>query len=188
MNRFERIVGGAFFSAVLLFGFYGLVVHALEGEPRFVPNDLYVEECGECHFAYPPDLLPVESWQRIMIGLEDHFGDNAELDEETAAEILVYLEDQGLNRGKPSPMSRLLRGLPEPPPLRITELPSFLNMHYLVARQLEIREFEEGFLSPCADCHREAALGIYDKDRLHPGYGPANWGGKRDESNDELDR
>lgn len=185
MNSQQRLIGGVLFGAIVTFGLYGLVVHALEGEPRYVPNELYVEECGECHFAYPPDLLPVASWQAIMSGLEDHFGDNAELDEETAAEILAYLEDQGLSRGKSSPMSRLLRGLPEPPPLRITELPAFLNMHYLVARQLEIQEFKEGFLSPCADCHREAALGIYDKDRLHPGYGPANWGGKPDGADKE---
>ena len=163
---------------ILLFGIYGVVAHGLEGKPEYETNQDYIEECGACHLAYAPDLLPVESWQQIMLGLEDHFGDNAELDQETSDILRTYLETHGLSRGRASKMSRLLRGVPSPPPRRITELPAFLNMHYSVPRQLGVTELKEGYLSPCADCHRQAAEGIYDAERLHPGYGPANWGGE----------
>ena len=43
-------------------------------------SKLYGQECGSCHFPYQPGLLPAVSWERIMGGLEDHFGENAELD------------------------------------------------------------------------------------------------------------
>ena len=182
MNQFQTAFGTLLLGAVLLFGISGIMVNALEGQPAlFVQDETYIEECGACHLAYAPDLLPVTSWQRVMVGLEDHFGENAELDDQSAEHISGYLDSHGLSRGNPSRMSRLLRGLPEPPPLRITELPSFVNMHYLVARQLEVEELHEGFLSPCADCHREAELGIYDKERLHPGYGPSVWGDAKED-------
>ena len=181
MNSTQKTIGTLLLAGVLLFGMTGVVVNALEGQPAlFEPDEVYIEECGACHLAYAPDLLPVTSWELLMADLEDHFGESAELDSSTADHISIYLASNGLTRGSPSRMSRLLRGLPEPPPLRITELPSFVNMHYLVARQLEVEELREGFLSPCADCHREAELGIYDKERLHPGYGPAIWGGTKD--------
>ena len=173
------LVGGALLGSVLVFGVSGVIALAVEGEPaRFAEDALYIEECGACHLAYPPDLLPVVSWQAIMEGLEDHFGEDATLDEATASHITAYLELQGLQRGKPSAMSRLLRNLPAEPPLRITELPAFTNMHYEIPIQLQVKALEVGFLSPCADCHREAAKGIYDKDRIHPGYGPDVWGGQ----------
>lgn len=182
MNTMQKTIGKLMLGGVLVFGFYGVLVNAVEGKPALYPQDeVYMEECGACHLAYAPDLLPVESWQRVLAGLEDHFGENAEVDPETLAHLSGYLEEQGLSRGRPSPMSRLLRGLPAEPPIRITELPSFVNMHFLVAQQLEVGELREGFLSPCADCHRDAELGIYDKDRLHPGYGPDVWGGKSGE-------
>jgi hypothetical protein len=39
---------------------------------------LYKDECGSCHFAYPPTMLPAASWERVMAGLGAHFGDNAD--------------------------------------------------------------------------------------------------------------
>ena len=74
-------------------------------------------------------------------------------------------------------MSEMLRNLPQNPPLRMTEFPAFLAAHEIIGEQLEMESFPEGFLSPCADCHRQAADGIFEKDRMHPGYGPSNWGG-----------
>jgi len=51
----------------------------------------WAEECGACHVAYPPQLLPAASWTRIMDGLADHFGENAELPADTANRIRAYL-------------------------------------------------------------------------------------------------
>ena len=62
-------------------------------EFRPVDNDNYVEECGACHFAYPPGLLTEASWKKLLApaALEDHFGENAELDDVTLAEITGFV-------------------------------------------------------------------------------------------------
>jgi mono/diheme cytochrome c family protein len=176
ISRTRWFIGIALLGAVLVFGLSGVVSNAREGDqPRYEQNALYIEECGACHLAYPPPLLPTKTWQGIMASLEDHFGDNAEMDEETTAHLDSYHERLVLQKGAPTLMSQMLRDLPDDPPLRVTEFPSFLRAHEVIAQQLDIEEFAEGFLSPCADCHREAADGIFDKDRLHPGYGPQAW-------------
>ncbi|HHL31474.1 MAG TPA: hypothetical protein ENJ41_02735 [Oceanospirillales bacterium] len=41
-------------------------------------NANYTEECGGCHFAYQPGLLPEKSWLKIMTDLQNHFDENAE--------------------------------------------------------------------------------------------------------------
>ncbi len=176
MSNTRWAIGSVLLGAVLVFGLYGIVINATESERELFEQDaVYIEECGACHLAYPPGLLPVQSWQGIMLGLEDHFGESAETDAETAAHIANYLERVALQKGKPSPMSQMLRNMPDDPPLRITEFPAFITAHDEIPKQLQVEKLAEGFLSPCADCHREAASGIFDKDRLHPGYGPKVW-------------
>lgn len=49
-------------------------------------------ECGTCHIAYPPQLLPAPSWRRVMSGLDKHFGTDAGLDARTATEQGDYRE------------------------------------------------------------------------------------------------
>ena len=38
-------------------------------------NQAYQSECGGCHFAYQPGLLPGKDWERIMDSLVEHYGD-----------------------------------------------------------------------------------------------------------------
>ena len=49
------------------------------------------EECGSCHLAFPPQMLPARSWDRIMHSLGDHFGEDASLGEAARADIAAYL-------------------------------------------------------------------------------------------------
>ncbi len=174
MSKTRWSIGSALLGAVLVFGLYGIVIGASENA-RYEQDAVYIEECGACHLAYPPGLLPVQSWQGIMSGLEDHFGESAETDADTASYVSNYLERVALKKGEPSPVSKMLRNMPDDPPLRITELPAFITAHDEIPKQLQVEKLPVGFLSPCADCHREAADGIFDKDRLHPGYGPPVW-------------
>ena len=177
MSRMQWLSGSVLSSVILLFAVQGVVTNVRAGEFRYITDDVYKEECGACHLAYPPPLLPEQTWTAIMDGLDDHFDDNAEVDDDTATHILSYLHEHALGKGLPSTMSKMMRNLPENPPLRITEFPAFIDAHALIKEQLEIDEFKEGFLSPCADCHRQASVAIFDKELLHPGYGPSNWGG-----------
>ena len=181
MTLIQKMTGWGLFLPILVFAFYGVVQEVQAGNFRYIRDQTYIEECGACHFAYPPQLLPPLTWTAIMTGLDEHFGENAELDAETSTQILQYLHIHGLGVAPASRMSKMMRNIPDEPPLRITEFPAFKDAHAVVAEQLELTALEAGFLSPCADCHRLANSGIFDKELLHPGYGPANWGGTKSE-------
>ena len=176
MNRLQTVAGSFLLGGILAFTLYGFLARAQVHKP-YEQDAIYIEECGACHIAYPPGLAPTKTWDKLMMNLADHFGDNSELDKEAFAYIAKYLEAEALRPGKPTVMSEMLRNMPDEPPLRITEFPAFLAAHQVIGVQLEMEDFPEGFLSPCADCHRQATQGVFEKDRMHPGYGPSNWGG-----------
>ena len=120
----------------------------------------YRSECGSCHLAYPPGLLSPSEWTRVMSGLEQHFGDNAELGPEARSEITAYLTRHG--------------GRDQPPQsaLRITGKRWFRHEHdELPARMVQDNPQVRSF-SNCAACHRDAAQGGFDEHRvLVPNYG-----------------
>lgn len=106
------------------------------------------KECGECHMAFQPGLLPAQSWSRIMGGLTDHFGENASLPDEIAADINIYLTS---NAGRGD--GRLLR---------ITEQRWWLHEHKLRAEVWTRPKVRSK--ANCEACHIDAAKGIYEDD------------------------
>ena len=128
----------------------------------------YQEECGSCHMAYPPGLLPSESWQKVMAGLADHFGENAELDSKQARDIEIYLVKHSRSIG-------YRKLLPDPEtdiPSSITELPYFKREHYEIPQRLVEENDKVGSLSQCNACHRYAEQGYFDEDSVViPGFG-----------------
>ncbi len=136
-----------------------------------VTNPLYREECGSCHMAYPPGLLPPQSWEKTMASLDDHFGENAELPEKERVEILNYLLDNAAGRSDyrlGNKMIRKLRGTP----LRITELPYFRHEHRELPRRMVQDNPKVRSFSQCDACHRDAEKGRFDEHSVNiPGFG-----------------
>jgi hypothetical protein len=100
-------------------------------------------ECGGCHVAYPPRLLPAASWRALIASLDRHFGTDASLDAATAAPILAYLE---ANAG---------RGGADAATTRITETRWFRREHAEVASAVWSRA-AIGSRGNCSACHRQA--------------------------------
>jgi hypothetical protein len=138
-----------------------------------VKNAVYQEECGSCHFAYPPGLLPARSWQAIMTGLDDHFGDNAELSPDRRQAIARYLSDNSADQAGGRRSRQLLRGLPDNvTPLRITELPHFRREHREVPARVLRNNPQLSSMSQCPACHGDAKQGYFSERRIAiPGYG-----------------
>lgn len=140
---------------------------------RPVDNPLYRDECGACHFAYQPGLLPARSWEAIMTNLDDHFGENAELDAATQDELTRYLvqyaadrDDYGRSRGFAASVAR------GDAPLRVTETRYFRGKHDEVPLRLVEGNPDVGSFSNCAACHQGAAEGSYDEHQVRiPGVG-----------------
>ncbi|OQX32673.1 MAG: hypothetical protein B0D94_00280, partial [Candidatus Sedimenticola endophacoides] len=129
-------------------------------------TELYVRECGGCHFPYQPGLLPAESWERIMRGLDEHFGENAELGDPDRKTLTNYLLDNAagrVNRGLPNKIMSAQRG--RAMPLRITEMRYFVYEHSEIPRRAAQDNPDVKSLSNCDSCHRRAHQGLYQECR-----------------------
>jgi len=193
MSKTRWLTGMVVMATALTFGILGISINAQEtlrtvddeesdeheyrdyaDSPKrvFVQDKVYIEECGACHFAYPPGLLPAKSWRDMMGGLEDHFGENAELDKTTTSHITRYLDQLALGKGSRSQMRKMSRNLLDKAPKRITELPYFIHEHEEIPKRMLTNNLGLGSLSQCDSCHKDAEKGVFDEDRVFiPGFG-----------------
>lgn len=138
-----------------------------------VDNALYKEECGSCHFAYQPGLLPARSWKRIMGGLEDHFDENAELEAVDRQKLTTYLTENAADVSNYKRSRRIASSLnASDAPLRVSGIKYFRRKHdglppRMVKGNSKVRSF-----SNCQVCHAQAAKGSYNEHEVRvPGYG-----------------
>ena len=123
--------------------------------PRSVPQ-AYTQECAACHTAYPPGMLPARSWQRIMGGLDQHFGTDASLDAATVTQLGQWLQTHA---------GTYKRVNEEPPQDRITRSAWFERKH----RGIDPAVWKHASVKSaanCAACHTGAHQGQYDDDNL----------------------
>ncbi len=144
---------------------------------RPVMNAEYQNECGACHMAYPPGLLPARSWERIMGGLADHFGDNAELAPETEAAIKAYLLANAAERADSRRAAKFLASIAaNQTPIRITETRYFVRKHDEIPERMVTGNPQVKSFANCVTCHRNAEKGVFDDDDVRiPGYERAHF-------------
>lgn len=110
----------------------------------------YTAECGSCHLAFPPRLLPGRSWTKLLGGLSDHFGQNAEVDAKTLKQLETFL----VQNGGRDPGGAV--------PLRITELRWWVKEHDEIPASTYQRK---AVMSPanCGACHPGASQGDFEE-------------------------
>ncbi len=137
----------------------GLTTAALADSGNLNPRQMlpsYQQECAACHLAYPAGLLPARSWDRIMNGLDKHYGTDASLDAATVQQIGQWLQ---ANAGTYKRVSA------PPPQDRITESAWFLRKH----RKLDAPVWQHASVKSaanCAACHTRAEQGSFDEREL----------------------
>lgn len=143
--------------------------------PDVMPADnaLYREECGSCHFAYQPGLMPAKDWRSIMASLQQHFGDDASLAQQQADRIRDYLVQHAANRAGQSRARAFAAGMGHGEGLpRITTGRYFRHEHYEVPTRFVTGNPDVGSFSNCPACHVNAGSGIYNEHQVNiPGYG-----------------
>jgi hypothetical protein len=115
----------------------------------------YLKECGACHVAYPPRLLPASSWRALLAGLDRHFGDDASLEPEARAALERWLVENAGRERRPGAA----------PPLRITESRWFEDEHDEVPPDAAARPSVRS-LANCGACHPAAERWDFDEDRV----------------------
>lgn len=138
-----------------------------------VDHDKYLKECGACHFAYQPGLLPAISWERMMANLSDHFGDNAELPADEATTIRNYLLNNAAGRVNATLPKKIMQGSDaKQPVMRITETAYFIKEHHELTPKMVKDNPEVRSLSRCDACHTRASEASFSEREIKiPGYG-----------------
>jgi hypothetical protein len=120
-------------------------------------NVLWQTECSSCHVAFPPRLLPADSWRAVMSGLDKHFGSDASLDPAAAKEIGAFLDkNAGSNRHATSPGK---------PILRITETRWFVREHDEISDRTW-KNPKVKSAANCAACHVQAESGNFSEHNI----------------------
>ncbi len=149
--NYKKLIISAFILPMLATPF---VANADDDNVPPIKDALVLEECGACHLAFQPAFLPKESWKKMMGDLENHFGEDASLDNDSAKAIEAYLVAHA-SRKK-------FKG--DRAPLRITELRWFTHEHSeREAKNMMKKKKVKSFVE-CAACHIDADRGIYDDD------------------------
>ncbi len=126
-------------------------------------NKVWRQECGSCHTAFHPGLLPERSWRKLMGGLDRHFGENASLDAPTQKSIADFLAANAADRSAARRAKKVAASIPDgEAPLRITETPWFERKHDELAPQVWRRK-NIGSRANCGACHAGADTGNFSE-------------------------
>lgn len=125
----------------------------------------YEAECGACHLAYPPGMLPARSWARLLEGLDDHFGENAELDPEVRVSLGRWLEENAAERGTHSTSRKALKSARGDTPLRISDL-RFIRHEHDELEPAIFRRPAVKTVANCGACHLDAAQWSFSERRI----------------------
>ncbi len=130
--------------------------------PKLADNAQWREECGSCHLAFHPSLLPRRSWSRIMSEQGQHFGTDLALDGPTTTALLTFLTANSADQRKTEPATKIdLSVAAGTVPLRITETPYWVKKH----RDITAADWQSPKVksrSNCAACHLDAGSGTFE--------------------------
>jgi diheme cytochrome c len=142
-----------------------------------VKNEQYLKECGACHFAYLPGLMPARDWEAVMTTLDKHFGENVQLPEPTRAALLRYLTENAADRSPYHGSQWLNDNIPASHTTRrITAIP-YVAFKHTVVKEAISRNFAIAVrkLTNCQQCHTEIENGSIGIHELYiPGLTKAN--------------
>lgn len=131
-----------------------------------IKNTLYLKECGACHFAYHSELLPKRSWEKLMNTLDNHFGDNATLDEPTKTELLNYLLKNAAENSSVKVSKKIISSIKaDETPVRISDTNYYKKEHRKIKPEVFNRK-AIGSPSNCIACHPTADKGDYEEERV----------------------
>ncbi|MFZ2161126.1 MAG: diheme cytochrome c [Sideroxyarcus sp.] len=151
-----------------------LITLSRQKEVQPVTNKAYQEECGSCHFAYQPGLLPGKSWAKLLDekALADHFGEDASLDKDVLKSISDYAMENAAEKSWFKRSRKIALATAEgDAPLRITEVRYIKRKHHDIPEKMIKGNKDVKSQSYCNACHTKAEKGIFDSDTVSiPNY------------------
>ncbi len=150
------------FAAALLAG--GTALAEGGGSLPPVQDQATLKECGACHIAFQPQMLPMRSWHAIMNHLSGHFGEDASLPEATSAGIEAYLVSNAGDAPGVTGTRRYIQRIPAgATPLRITDTRFWHGAHGEISGAA-FTNSRVKTKANCVACHRGAQQGQYGEE------------------------
>ena len=161
--------------------FLALIINSLLASDNFntktdvapVNNQLYIKECGSCHFPYQAGLLPANAWNKMMTNLENHFNSDASLNEADLQTLTKYLNDNSAEKNMQYKRSnKIVSSLAKNQiPDSISTTPYMIKKHEDIRKDLITQNEVKGLFN-CIACHKTADKGIYgERDINIPNFG-----------------
>ncbi len=139
--------------------YWWLAKYPASGFIAMEKNITWASECGDCHQAYHPSLLPRSSWATMMDKLADHFGENATIDKEMEAEIRTFLSKYASEKWDSEAANGYRKVAPDKP-LQITASPYWKQRHAGIEQSVFKRQSIR-LAGNCLACHKDAASGRF---------------------------
>lgn len=129
--------------------------------PQLARNTTWSEECGACHLAYHPNLLPARSWRRLLDNQHDHFGEDLALDRATLRALAAFATANAADHQATEAAWNIVHTIPpSAAPMRITDTVYWRRKHAALGTAVWSQANVHG-RSDCAACHRDAGPGTF---------------------------
>jgi len=123
---------------------------------------IYKKECAPCHMAFPPNALPAKSWRIMMANLQDHFGDDASIDDSAKKLIEEFLVKNAADHSHEEASIKFIKSIgKDKTPLRITEIPYWKEKHKTIPQAVYRRGAIKSKIN-CIACHKWSEYGSFE--------------------------
>jgi cytochrome b len=128
--------------------------------------DTWEEECGSCHLAYHPSLLPASSWEALLQKQNKHFGEDLMLDSEVVKQLTDYAVSNSAEHGLTEPARKIMDwNKSTATPLRITETRYWIHKH----KEIDDKVWQQSNVNgkgQCDACHSDANQGWFEDSKM----------------------
>jgi len=136
-----------------------------EGQP-LATSETWQTECGACHLAYHPVLLPARSWIELLHQQHNHFGEDLYLADGTVKQLEDYATANSADLGITEASRKITAGLsPGETPLRITDTRYWRRKHDNIPPEVWQQSNVNG-KAQCDACHSDAGQGWFEDARM----------------------
>ena len=128
-------------------------------------NEDFVKECASCHTLYPPNLMPKKSWELIMSNLENHFGDDASLDEELNKNILAFLLKNSAETSTMENSWKFLNSIGDKDIIALSKTTYWDKRHKDIPKEI-FDDKEIKSKANCKACHSDIEKGLIEDENI----------------------
>lgn len=132
-------------------------------------HPLFYQECGDCHKTYPPFMLPHDSWERLMDGLDEHFNERItelNISKSSRASIRAYLYANSAEHSSREIACKMLKSIGQHHPISTSKVIYWRETHADIDSKVYKRDSIKSRAN-CSACHKDFESANMDDVNIH---------------------